>query len=557
LEGRYLEPTRPVFSEEEIAATRKVVANLLLVRKNYSLYPEDHSICINVFEQFQRQLETYLQREGRLRLEIKKDELLFQGEVIHSEDAEEGTLSFTLFRDGIRWLEFKDGIDAEEIKEFLRILNKYKFLSEEPEGDLVTAFWESEFSHIKYEVADIFWDADSEMEFTPSHETEETLGASFLEEEGLGTLTEITIGKEAFEISAEEEATILDWIRIEEKRDPTPDFLDALLDSLLENREKENFEIILDTLEAELLDSLSRKDFDVTLKILEGLQYILDTCSTDLPWTVPIIDNFFLTASTSQSLLPLQSTWSDMDPDQGEKVTEILLLLRPEVIHTLGTMLLKTPSLRMQQIVMDVMTKMASRDIRPLESLLGSVSDADLAQKLVHILGTLEGERPPKVLKKMIRHRSSKVRQEALKGLLRREPESMKELFPLIDDESESVHSLILDHLGMSKSRVAEDILLDYLEMEKYKRTDDDHIIACFRALGQCGSPRSIPFLRQVLHRRGWMPRFWKAAQRRGAAIALSVMGINEAQHVLEEASHSLFPSVKRTARQAMENGTR
>ncbi|MBW2636703.1 MAG: hypothetical protein JRC86_04125 [Deltaproteobacteria bacterium] len=548
-----MEAVKPVTSREEIEASKKVVAGLLFLRKNYSLYPEDHSICVNTFDQFQHQIEKFLQKYERLRLEVQKDQLLFQGEVIHADEMEEGTLSFTLFRDGIRWVEVSDGIDTSEIKEFLRILNKYKTLPDEPEGDLVTALWEAKFPHIKYDVADISWAAESEMDFTPSHDAEGEVDASFLEEEGLDILTEITIGREILKLTPEEENKILEYVRMEEKKDPTSDYLDALFDSLLEDREKENFEIILEVLEEELRDLLSRRDFDLTLRILQSLHYVLESSSADPPWAVALIEDFLLTASSPHSLLPLQSAWTDATPDEAEKIRDILILLRPEAIHTLGPILLQTTSLRMQQVLIDVMTKMASEDIRPLESLLAETSEENLTQKIVHVLGNLEGGKPVQLLKKMTRHPSAKVRYDASKGLLVRDSESMKELFSLIDEENESLHSLILDHLGASKNSLAENLLLDYLVKKKYKRTDDDHILACFRALGQCCSARSVPFLRRVLFRHGWMPRFWKAAHRRGSAIALSEAGIDEARHVLEDASHSLYPGVRRTARQAIQ----
>jgi len=83
-------------------------------------------------ERFWQQLETFLQAHGNLRFELEKDRLMFQGEAILTEPAEDGNLPFTLFRDGIQWLEFQDGIEAQEIEDFLRILNKYRLLSDEP-----------------------------------------------------------------------------------------------------------------------------------------------------------------------------------------------------------------------------------------------------------------------------------------------------------------------------------------------------------------------------------------------------------------------------------------
>jgi len=160
-------------NEEEWQAAEKVVTSLQLARKNYSLYPENHVNCERAQEQFWLQLDKYLISYGNLRFDLAKDKLLFQGEVILSEPPEEGNLPFTLFRDGIQWLELQKGIDSEEVEQFLRLLNKYRILSDEPEGDLVTALWEAKFPHIQYYVADMFWGTEPELDLTASPAAED------------------------------------------------------------------------------------------------------------------------------------------------------------------------------------------------------------------------------------------------------------------------------------------------------------------------------------------------------------------------------------------------
>src|SRR5512136_1452219 len=100
---------------EEVNAVRKAFASLLLANKNLTLYPQGHTICTNSIHQFQTQLKACLHKYGDLRLEIERDRVISQGEVISSGLPEEGSLPFILFRDGIRWLEFTDGIEPEEI----------------------------------------------------------------------------------------------------------------------------------------------------------------------------------------------------------------------------------------------------------------------------------------------------------------------------------------------------------------------------------------------------------------------------------------------------------
>ncbi len=548
-----MEPASSDRTDEEWQAAEKLLTSLQLARKNFSLYPENHINCERALEQFWLRLDQYIRAHGNLRFELTKDQLIFQEEVIFSEPAEEGNLPFTLFRDGIQWLEFQTGIDSEEAEQFLGILNKYRVLSDEPEGDLVTALWEARFPHIQYQVADFFWGAEQEIDITAPTGAD-AAEESIEEEEETVSDSECfpPIDPALLKITPEEEGELQEMVRWEEKRDPISEYLDILLDSLLEYRDKESFVSILESLEEVFKDTLARRNFDGTLMILKSLHHVRKTCAKETTWALPIIDNFYLTASSSQSLQSLQQAWADVDAEQIDQIKEILLLLRPEAIHTLGGMLLQTSSLRLQKMLMQVIFSLASRDLTPLEAMLGR-PEAELVQKLVYVLGHLDGERPTQLLGQMVRHSSAEVRQEAMKGMLKRGPASIKGLFHLIEDESDSIRRLILRHMGQEKNKVTESLLLDYLEQGKQKRSDDEHLIACFRTLGRCGSPRSIPFLRKTLLGSGWLPSFKKSSYQQGAAYALQVMGLEESQEVLENASRSFYPSVKRLARKVMQ----
>ena len=391
-EDEKLKTDPPGTTKEETEAAKKVVANLLLARKNFSLYPEGHIVITNAIDLLHKQLEAYLKKFGDLRFDIERHQLLSQGEVIYSGPPEEGTLPFTLYRDGIRWLEFTDGVDSGELDGLLKIINKYTILSDEPEGDIVTAFWETQLPHIRYEVADFFWGAEQEVDFMPFPEMENEAQA-LLREAKLADwkpLTDPPIDQTSLVLSPIEQGTLQEMIAVEEKGDPTA-YVDALLDSLLQDRKQENFEIILEVLEDEFKGSLARKDFDVSLKILQSLQYVLNTCAPEIPWVVPLIEDFVLTASSDQSLKALHDVWPDMDYGHADTIKQILLLLQPEAIPALSTILLQNQPAKLRQILVEVITSLASRDLTPLESLVEH-PDERLMERLVHVFVNLDGE---------------------------------------------------------------------------------------------------------------------------------------------------------------------
>jgi hypothetical protein len=229
----------------------------------------------------------------------------------------------------------------------------------------VTALWEAELPHIEHHVADFFWEAKPEAEFAtpPAKEDMNSVLAEEEEQESSEFAAVVSIDPITLELTPEEEAELQEMVRLEEKRDPTAAYLNAVLDSLLELREKENFDPILESLEEEFHDSLARRDYEVTLKILKSLHHVRHICESETTWAIPIIDNFLFTASSSQSLRPLQAAWSEMDTGELEKIKEILLVLQPEAIHTLGAMLLQTPSLRLQQMLTEVTCWIVQRKI--------------------------------------------------------------------------------------------------------------------------------------------------------------------------------------------------
>ena len=546
-----LKAMNSVPAKEEVEATKKIFASLLLAKKNFTLYPEGHSICVNSLNHSHSQFDTYLRKYKDLRLDIQRDQLLYQGEVIYSGPPEEGTLPFVLFRDGIRWLQFTQGIEPGELREIIKIINKYSIISDESEGDIVTAFWETQLPHINYEVADFSWKVERGVDLTPCGNTDgEDEKATSLRENKLADwepLADPPIDQASIVITLEEQIMIQEMVRAEAEADPT-EYLDALFDSLLGHREKENFEIILEVLSEEFKNSLARRSFDISLKILQNLQYVSRTCVSETTWIRQFIEDFLLTVSSPRSLESLKEVWPDIDTGQINTIRQILILLQPEAIHTLVVILLQDQSLPLKAMLEEVIISLASKDQRPLESLLNS-PDERLVHILIHVLVSLKGEQSLKVLMKLVRHSSEHVRQEALKGIIHRVPVHTREIFKLIDDKDEPIRSMILKQIGLSRDHVVEGLLLDYLEHSAFKKADSEHVIACFVALGQCGSSRSIPFLKQNLLDWGWIPGFWRSAHRKGAAIALTILGMNESMQVLENARRCLYPNVRRIVR--------
>ena len=113
-------------TNEQLQAAKDVLASFLLSLKNFGLYPENHDICQKCLRNVYKRLKVFLDSVDRLRLDIEKDRILYQNEIVFQDSASSEDLAFFLFRDGIKWIEFKKGLTNTEIRGFLKILNKYR-----------------------------------------------------------------------------------------------------------------------------------------------------------------------------------------------------------------------------------------------------------------------------------------------------------------------------------------------------------------------------------------------------------------------------------------------
>lgn len=553
-----LYPKQESATNAELQSVKDIVASLLIAMKNYSLYPESHAICQKSITNLGTHLDSFLNGHDCLRFEVQNDRLIFKNDVVHQDPSGGNQLAFPLFRDGIQWLEFQKGVAPSEITGLVKTINKYKNLNEEAEDDLVTALWESEFPNIQWRATDVHWESEPMFDLS-------LLSVGKVEQHGINESTEeqdspVTTDLQTTELgflklTAEEMEKIRRMILDEEKRDNAQDLLDVMLILINDQYEEKDLTATLEFLVDEFRETLAQGEFRFGFKLLSALWAIRSTYKKDRPWAVALLDHFFMKISSPRVLGVLSRvlpSLDELDSDRMKLWQQCLVLLPSEAILVLGPMILEMRSSEMQQHLMKIIGIMAKRDLRPLEQLLDSPEEV-MVQKLVYILGHLEGERPAELLLKMVRHSSARVRRQAIRQLMVKDEQLLRKLFSLIEDPDASIRGLMLKQLGEARDELAEGLLLDYLEQRRFGSTDHQHILACYSTLGRCGSQRSIPFLRQTLFNRGWILGNGRSIHRRGAAIALIALGSEEAKEILRKASRSLSPVVRLAYRKALE----
>jgi HEAT repeat protein len=570
------ETTQDIPPKEVLEAVRGVLAAFSKAVKSYSLYPATHIISENLLSGLVNSLKNFFQLGPELKLDIDKDRINYKKIEVYLSDGREDYLITPFFRDGIIWIGFRKGITASELSFLLDLLSEYRTLSDESEGDLVTALWQKNLPHIHYEAADVFWETQPRLDFAHFDVSDSSkekpqgpsglrhAGADGRQQNGSGdaedqsTLSIISkdVKRSLIPLTAGENEQLQKLIEEEEHRNRSEDILDLLLILLEDEAEKEEFSSILELLVQEFEYILRHCEFRLAVKILNHLRNLSAKDSENLTWRVPLIDQYFERVSDTEFLEALKSNIAEFKSEDLTRLKifrQVFLMLRPKAVITLGPLLSEVSSAALRRRLMEAIGILSKQDLKPLRQLLKG-PDEQMVKRLVTIVGHLDGKGPQRLLLEMTRHPTLDVRKEALKQLLNRYGCVQRSFFFLLEDSSDVIRREILHRLASERNPRSEDPLLEYLGQKVFNVSTIDHILACYEALGKCGSTRSIPLLKATLEERSWWEifSFGDSPHRRGAALALAALNNPEADKILMQATHSLFPPIKRAARRAI-----
>ncbi len=547
------------FSEIDIKAAKDVLACFLNAARSYRLYPPNHIITKKTVSRVKTSLDQFFKNNNELRFIVKANDFIFQGNTIQKGKPNNDNPAFLFFSDGIRWIEFHKGISLGEIVGIFDIINWYSRENNTSEGDIVTALWEKDFPNFRYKAEDVLWEEAPLVDFSLSPvDEEDTIEAEPPSEfEKKVTLFE-NIQKyknnPLTDLTHEEKETLQLMVVEHEMTNNDDDVLDILSIILENSKNTDDFASILNFQKKLLKNIISDGKFDHAADFLRNLHDIQFSYRRKKPWVADLIDHFRSEISRPSYLDVIYPHWKLLDTtNSGEKdiFVQFINLLPSESILSLMPMLNRIKSPRIQHRIMKIVLKIAKHDIEPLLQLLNH-PDITLVQRVVHLMRYLKDEKSEEILRKLISHFSQRIRIEALKSLVSRKPEELVKMCLLIEDENPHIRKIMFNHLAKKRNKTVEKILLKYLTNENFKIDSQQHILACYKLLGKCGSNKSIPFLRRKLLDQPF--RLNRSYFRQGAATALWELNNDKATGVLNKAYRSFFPVIRKAHHRAFQH---
>lgn len=552
------------------AAARAIITSLQLALKMFTLYAEDHVYCQKSIVRLHGDIENFLTKFSTLVLEVRSDCLLYEGDTIHEGTSKDGDLSFALFRDGMLELVFMKGIEPEETTFLVRTIDRYKSLATTAEGDIVTALWEARLPHLHYVAADNILEIEQgkqalipeAVEFEMPELPDQAFRAQSPDDDQPAAENSLSEAAKQIEfkaitptnlqMTAEEADHLEEMVRSEEERDATQEIMDMMGDILKDQQDEEFFAYIIEYMLEEFITALKRKDFDIAFRIMQTLHQVRKLSEESKAWALSRVQGFFSEIAQPEFLETLREILPSLSAAQIKIAGKVLALMTPDAVLGLGPLLVETSG-PVGEMLSEVLVSLASRDIRPMEQLLNAAEEP-LVFRLAPVLARIDGKRSGQMIFKLARYPSERVRLESLRAVIQRKLWSPEKMDFLLRDESNLIRRLAIKYLGTRKSEAAEGLLSKHIRSGSFDGDGSGELIACFKALGKCGTERSFPFLKETLLKGGWISRFRPSTLRQGAAIALAEFGTEQSLQVLEEAARSHFPAIRSAAQSVYED---
>ena len=119
------------------------------------IFPADHTTAKTFIDDLSQKITSFLDIYGKLEISIEEFSFVWEGKPVYVDEMAIKSLPFFFFKDGMEKLYFYQGLDREEILDFLDLIRKE---SKKPagQGDIITALWEKDFAHIQYFAPDEF-----------------------------------------------------------------------------------------------------------------------------------------------------------------------------------------------------------------------------------------------------------------------------------------------------------------------------------------------------------------------------------------------------------------
>ena len=499
----------------------------------------------------------------QLALSIVETDILWGDQVVYHQPNRHDSFAWMLYKDGMRGLTIRPGVEEKELVRFLQVVTRARLLASDAADDLLTLLWEEDFQCMEYQFAEIITDSllvldpqavDLGMHQDPAAQqaVQEEVRADAAERAGGVDLDDFD--STLYFLEQHETATLRRQVEEEYTRDIRKAALDALLDTFESQPATVVREEILGIIEGLFPNLLTRGEFRTVAGLLRDFRTIAQRVTVLEPAVREHLLSFQsrLSEPTILSQL-LQSLEEAATLPEDDDVGQVLGELHAEGLETMLTFIpsLKRPAIR--EILEASVDRLAATHADVLLAILNN-PDSTALPGAVQVCRRLNLQIAVPALDRLVGHPDAAVRLGAVEALGQiGSPGALTALERAVDDTDRSVRIAALSAVGVKGHRAAlrrlEAVVLGKgpHELERAERRQ------FFETYALVAGPAALPVLMEILEpKRLFVRKRANSETRTCAAYAIARLQTPEARAALERIQQDKDLPVRNAATRAL-----
>jgi HEAT repeat protein len=541
-----------------VAQVESLLSTLGKTLRAYQMYAANNPVFKGFHDTLRAEFMGLWDQLDALELAVREDGFGYGGHVVTVGQGRD-SLAFAFYKDGIRYLKFLPGFEAE-LPAFLEAVLRAR-KREDDADDMISVLWEEDFGSFQYGYVDLLTEGLALPESAQMEPGD--LGGSPAELEAVDEeaaeggepgqaaaslaagLSRDDFDETLYFLDQAEMSALRTAVQVEMERDLRRDVLNALFDRLDDPGQPERKIEIMGILDQLLPLFLSRGDMVSAAKVLDELDKLTESDSID-PALMERIDRLFKRLGDPEVLEQFVQALEDgaVSPDSDE-VTLFFSRLHAEALPTLLRFSEMSEKPGVRDRLASAIDGLAARYPSEVESLLSS-SEPALVKGAARAAGRVGLSQTMKGLQEALSHPDRDVRVSVVHALasIRLTP-ALQALTIALRDEDREVRIAAAKALGMVRFASARDALGAALDDRRLKDADLTEKMAFYEAYGAVGGNVAVERLDRVLNEKGFLGRRAPSDLRACAALGLGRVGSPAARAALQKAQSDEDPVVR------------
>ena len=506
-------------------------------------------------------------------LDIGETEMRWEDNAVYSQEQRNESIAWTLFKDGVRSLTFKPGVEDTEIVRFLAVLQQAKNLQADAPDDLLTLLWAEDFQFVTYTFRELA--SENAVPIERAEAGARIPGGGGGGGEAGSAADPTTIRRQVEEeappkreglVSVDDFDTTLyflddkeiEYLHKEVEREYAQDLRRNVLAMLFDLLELQTY----GTVRAELISILENfipyllgaGDFRSVAFILRESKVILQRARELIPEHRQTLEALPARLSQPDALSQLlQSLDEAAGHPTEEELSELFSELRADALGTLMGWLPKMHNERVRSLVQTSAERLAQSHAAEVLKALAS-TDATVQLEMVRLAGRLKLPGAPDGMGPLLERGDRDLKLAVVEALVTiGSPSAMRLLEKAVEDADRDVRIAAVKFLGQRGHRNAFPRIEAAVVGNKLKDADLTEKMTFFEAYGALAGTAGIPVLEKLLvGKGGLLARKEDPETRACAAMALGKIRAPAAREVLQKVTQDKEPLVRNAVSRAL-----